>query len=47
LWHNDIAGNTPKLGLGCFGKLMVEIAKGRMESIGGGSPLYGMVDFSR
>jgi hypothetical protein len=47
LWHNDMTGNKPELGLGSFGRVAVEKAKGRMDSIvGGGSPLHGMVDFS-
>jgi hypothetical protein len=49
LWRNDMIGNKLELGLGCFGRLAVEKAKGRVESIGGwgGSPMHGMVDLSR
>jgi hypothetical protein len=36
LWCSDMAGNKPELGLGYFGRLVVEKAKNRMESIGGG-----------
>jgi hypothetical protein len=35
LWRNDMIGNKLELGLGCFGRLAVEKAKGRVESIGG------------
>jgi hypothetical protein len=46
LWRNDMTGNRPELGLGCFGSL-VEKARGTMESIaGGGSLLHCVVDFS-
>jgi hypothetical protein len=35
LWCNDMTGFRQELGLGCFGRLAMERAKGRMESIGG------------
>jgi hypothetical protein len=48
LWRNDMTDNRPELGLGCFGRLVVERAKDRMESIGGGgSPFCDVVDFPR
>jgi hypothetical protein len=38
LWRSDIIGN--RLGLGCFGKLVVGNVKGKMENIaGGGEPI--------
>jgi hypothetical protein len=41
-------GDKPELVFGCFGMLVVEKAKGKWGSIGGGgSPLHAMVDFSR
>jgi hypothetical protein len=36
LWHSDMIGNKPELGLGYFGRLAVERAKGKMENIIGG-----------
>jgi hypothetical protein len=36
LWHNGRIDNTPKVGLGCFGMLVVDRVKGRMENIAGG-----------
>jgi hypothetical protein len=36
LWHSDMTGNKPRVRLGCFGRLFVEKAKGKIESIGGG-----------
>jgi hypothetical protein len=36
LWHNDMTDNMPELELGCFGKLAVGKAKGKMGSIDGG-----------
>jgi hypothetical protein len=33
--YSDMTGNKLELGLGCFGRLVVEKAKGKMESIGG------------
>jgi hypothetical protein len=36
LWRSDMTGNMSKLGLGCFGRLAAEKAKGKMESISGG-----------
>jgi hypothetical protein len=32
LWHSDRISNKLELGLSCFGKLVVERAKGRMEN---------------
>jgi hypothetical protein len=50
LSRNDMTGNKSELGLGYFGRLVVEKVKGRMDCIGGGggggSLLHGMVDFS-
>jgi hypothetical protein len=34
LWHSDMIGNKPKLGLGCFGEFVMGRVNGRMESIG-------------
>jgi hypothetical protein len=34
LWHNDTIGNKPEVGLGCFGRIVVEKVKGKMESNG-------------
>jgi hypothetical protein len=40
LWHNDRTGNKAVLGLGCFGRLVVECAKGRIDNIvRGGEPI--------
>jgi hypothetical protein len=40
LWHSGTIGKKPRLGLGCFGRLVVRSVKGRMESItGGGKPI--------
>jgi hypothetical protein len=36
LWRSNMAGSKPELGLGCFGRIVVETTKGRMESISGG-----------
>jgi hypothetical protein len=33
LWRSDMTGNKPELEIGCFGKVAMDIAKGRMESI--------------
>jgi hypothetical protein len=46
LWHNDMTSNRPELALGCIGRLVVEKAKGRMESIVGGGQSHGVVVFS-
>jgi hypothetical protein len=40
LWHSGMIGNKPRLGLGCFGRLVVGNVKGMMENItGGGEPI--------
>jgi hypothetical protein len=40
LWHNDRTGNKAVLGLGCFGRLVVECVKGRIDNIvRGGEPI--------
>jgi hypothetical protein len=39
LWHSDMIGNKPELGLGYFGRLAVERAKGRMGSSVDGEPI--------
>jgi hypothetical protein len=40
LWHSDMTGNKPELGLSYFGRLVVEKVKSKMESIGGdGEPI--------
>jgi hypothetical protein len=48
LGHNDMIGNRLEHGLGCFGRLVLEKAKGMMESIadGGRGALHGVVDYS-
>jgi hypothetical protein len=33
LWRNDRIGNISEVGFGCFGKLVIEEAKDRMENI--------------
>jgi hypothetical protein len=42
LWHNDMIGIRPDVGLGYFGRLVVGIEKCRMENIvgGGGSIVW-------
>jgi hypothetical protein len=35
LWHSGRIGNMPEVGLGCFGKLVVERVNDRMENIAG------------
>jgi hypothetical protein len=39
LWHCDMIGNRPELGLGCFGRLVAERARGMMGSSVGGEPI--------
>jgi hypothetical protein len=39
LRHSDMIHNKPGLEFGCFGKLAVKNAKGRMENIAGGREL--------
>jgi hypothetical protein len=39
LWRSDTTSDRTDLRLGCFGKLAVERAKGKIESIGGGEPI--------
>ncbi len=35
LWHNGRIGSMSKVSFGCFGKLVVERAKDRIENIAG------------
>jgi hypothetical protein len=35
-WHSDMTGNKLEVGLGYFGRIVSEKAKGKMESIDGG-----------
>jgi hypothetical protein len=39
LWCSDMIGNKPGLVLGCFGRLVVGNAKGKMENFAGGGEL--------
>jgi hypothetical protein len=39
LWHSDMIHNKPGLEFGCFGRLAVKNAKGRMENIADGREL--------
>jgi hypothetical protein len=39
LWHSDMISNKLEPGLGCFRRLAVERANGKMESVGGGGPI--------
>jgi hypothetical protein len=48
LWRNGMIDNMVEVGLGCFGKLVMERANDRIGNMaGGGGPLHGVVDFSR
>jgi hypothetical protein len=35
LWRSDMVGNKPEVGLHCFGSIIEEKVKGKMESISG------------
>jgi hypothetical protein len=40
LWRSDMTGNKPEVGIGYFGRRVMEKAKGKMQSIdGGGDPI--------
>jgi hypothetical protein len=44
LWHNDMTGSRPKLGLGCFNRLAVKQCRVRWRVLlVQGIPLHGVV----
>jgi hypothetical protein len=44
LWRNDMTGSMLGVGFGCYDRIGVENAKGKMENIAGGEELIAWCD---